>query len=143
LAATKPRETPLPWLKLLPLLCVNLMNTAFYLMTYPFVPFMISSFYPSMEETDIGFYSGTLEGSFHAGQFAGALMWGSLSDVIGRKPVLLSGLLWTAVCCAAFGLSPNFGSALVYVFVSYICFSVLLRFVDLFFRCRGVPATSI
>jgi MFS family permease len=81
-------------------------------MTYPFVAFMILSFYPDLDETQLGYYSGVLEGSFHVGQLFGALIWGSLSDVIGRRPVLLSGLLWTAVSCTVFGLSTSYGMAI-------------------------------
>jgi MFS family permease len=97
--------------KVVSILMMNLLNTAFYLMTYPFAAFMVASFFPHLAATELGFYTGLLEASFHVGQLVGALVWGALSDVIGRRPVLLSGLLWTAISCTLFGLSTSFPMA--------------------------------
>lgn len=51
------------------------------------------------------------------------LQWSRLSDYVGRKPVLLCGLLGTMVASVLFGLSRSF-SALV-------------------FRCVSVPGQSL
>ena len=41
------------------------------------------------------------------------LQWGRLSDRIGRKPVILIGLLGTTISMLAFGLSRTFASLIV------------------------------
>ena len=50
---------------------------------------------------------------FFAAQAVTVLQWSRLSDKVGRKPVLLCGLLGTIVSSLLFGLSRSF-SALVF-----------------------------
>ena len=52
---------------------------------------------------------GLLMASFSAMQFLFAPMWGSLSDRIGRRPVLLVGLLGSTVAYAMFGVATSLG----------------------------------
>ncbi|CDW99044.1 hypothetical protein [Sporisorium scitamineum] len=60
------------------------------------------------DKASVGFYAGIIESLFAVSQTLTILFWGSLSDRIGRKPVLLTGL--TGVACSAilFGLSRSF-----------------------------------
>lgn len=53
---------------------------------------------------------------YYAAQAVTVLQWSRLSDKIGRKPVLLCGLLGTIVSSLLFGLSRSF-SALVIRYV--------------------------
>ena len=105
-------EVPFPWAACLLICAINLINSASYLMTFPFVAFQILSFFPGLPTQDVGFYSGVLEASFHVGCIPGALFWSWVADRYGRRPALLYGLLGTAGCCVAFGLAPNFACAL-------------------------------
>jgi MFS family permease len=50
---------------------------------------------------------------YFAAQAVTVLQWSRLSDKVGRKPVLLCGLLGTTVSSLLFGLSSSF-SALVF-----------------------------
>ncbi len=50
---------------------------------------------------------GLLMAAFSAMQFVFAPVWGRVSDVIGRRPVLLFGLLSTAGCYALFGFASQ------------------------------------
>jgi MFS family permease len=73
--------------------------------------FMIMSFDSSLRAEEVGYYSGVAEGSFHVGSIVGSLVWGHLSDVYGRRPALLAGLVGTILATLAFGVAPSFGAA--------------------------------
>ena len=103
---------PFPWAACLLVCLINLINSASYMMTFPFVAFQIMSFFPGLETQDVGFYSGVLEASFHLGCIPGALLWSWVADTYGRRPALMYGLGGTALCCVGFGLAPNFACAL-------------------------------
>lgn len=71
---------------------------------------------------------GLLMASFSAMQFLFAPMWGALSDRIGRRPVLLVGLLGSTVAYAMFGVATSLGrdgtllgiGALAWLFITRI-----------------------
>ena len=55
---------------------------------------------------------------YYAAEAVTVLHWNRLSDHVGRKPILLFGLLGTIVSITMFGLSRSFWSlALAYVFL--------------------------
>ncbi|MBI5433840.1 MAG: MFS transporter [Planctomycetes bacterium] len=56
---------------------------------------------------------GLLFGCFSGMQFLFAPMWGRVSDRIGRKPVLVWGLVGTAISYLVFGLSDQVAAALI------------------------------
>ncbi|KAN0136102.1 Major facilitator superfamily domain containing protein [Lactarius tabidus] len=64
------------------------------------------------DERKIGYYAGLLMSMYFAAQAVTVLQWSRLSDRVGRKPVLLCGLLGTIGSSLLFGLSRSF-SALV------------------------------
>jgi len=51
-------------------------NIIFYgvLLIFPFLPFMISDFFPDLDHTEIGKKAGFLGSSYYIGSFAGSLM---------------------------------------------------------------------
>jgi MFS family permease len=63
--------------------------------------------------TDASFYAGILIASFSLTEALCSMLWGSLSDRIGRKPVLLFGCFGTMLSLLIVGLSTNFTMALV------------------------------
>jgi len=67
----------------------------------PILPFYIESFGGG------GFSMGMLMSIFAAMQFIFAPVWGSLSDRIGRKPVLMLGILGNALAMLFMGLSNS------------------------------------
>lgn len=79
---------------------------------FPYVYFMIRDFGIAKDPSDISKYTGILAASFAFSQFLFCIHWGRLSDRIGRKPVLLTGLCGLAVTILAFGFSKNFYTAL-------------------------------
>ncbi|OLY79270.1 Protein ZINC INDUCED FACILITATOR 1 [Smittium mucronatum] len=61
---------------------------------------------------EIGWYVGVISASFALSQATTAIFWGSLSDRIGRKPVLAYGMVGSGISILLFGLTNNFYMAL-------------------------------
>jgi DHA1 family tetracycline resistance protein-like MFS transporter len=59
------------------------------------------------QDPRIGEYGGWLGASYALMQFLFAPLWGSLSDKIGRKPILIGSLIGDAVFYTLFGLSTH------------------------------------
>lgn len=78
---------------------------------FPYLYFMIRDFQIAPTEADISKYSGYMASSFAFCQFLFAMHWGKTSDRIGRKPVLIFGLLGTSACLLVFGFSKNYYTA--------------------------------
>lgn len=58
------------------------------------------------------FYAGILISAFSLAEALTGMIWGNLSDRIGRKPVLLSGCFGTVLSLLIVGFAPNFWVAL-------------------------------
>ncbi|KAG8632035.1 hypothetical protein KVT40_001175 [Elsinoe batatas] len=64
------------------------------------------------DRSNASFYAGILISAFSLAEALTGMYWGSLSDRIGRKPVLLLGCLGTILSLLVVGLSQNFWVAL-------------------------------
>jgi MFS family permease len=84
-----------------------------YTVIFPFVNSQVEFLLPNVPKPKIGAYSGVIEALFALSQFLSFYFWGSLSDRIGRKPVLLAGLFFLAVTMAAYGAASVFWLAVV------------------------------
>ena len=60
-----------------------------------------------------GHKAGYIGSAYFMGNFTGSLIWGLLSDKIGRRPVLLFGVCATLICELLFGFSQNFTWAII------------------------------
>lgn len=60
------------------------------------------------DPSDVTYYAGIIESLFAFTTFITVLAWGRLSDRIGRKPVLLAGLIGVGSTVALFGMSQSF-----------------------------------
>ncbi|KAL7799022.1 major facilitator superfamily domain-containing protein [Trichoderma ceciliae] len=78
--------------------------------------YQLKWFNPSLPDSTISSQAGVLHASFTAAQFLTAMMWGRIADSkrVGRKTVLLIGLLGTSVSCLGFGFSTTFWQALLF-----------------------------
>ena len=114
---SKPR-TPLPKTQL------ALLGTCLYgvlfsqNVLFPFLPFMVSSFFPSLPTSQLGYRAGYLGAAFPAGLTLSSYMWGRVADRWGRKPCLMIGLVCTCVCITAFGFSGSFVEAVMWRFLA-------------------------
>lgn len=79
---------------------------------FPYVYFMVRDFNIAKDRSQISRFTGYLAASFALAQFLCCIHWGRLSDRIGRKAVLLCGLLGSAFSLVVFGFSTNFYMAL-------------------------------
>lgn len=79
---------------------------------FPYIYYMIEDFNITDDTNKIAVYAGMVTSAFTLAEFSTGVLWGRLSDKIGRKPVLLSGLIGTALSVLAFGFAPNLPVAL-------------------------------
>lgn len=74
---------------------------------FPYMYFMIRDFNVAKDKAEIATYSGYLSASFSFFQFLCCIQWGKASDKVGRKPILLIGLMGTSLSLLMFGFSTN------------------------------------
>ncbi|KAH9010708.1 MFS general substrate transporter [Lactarius hengduanensis] len=102
-------ETPLPITQIVVLLLLLLTEPITSLAIRPYVNQLVSEL-PIVDgdERKVGYYAGLIVSLYFAAQAVSVLQWSRLSDHVGRKPVLLCGLLGTVVSSLLFGLSRSF-----------------------------------
>ncbi|KAJ6577996.1 major facilitator superfamily domain-containing protein [Mycena capillaripes] len=113
LAPQKP--TPLPKFQLFILLWVQLAEPLTSQVIYPFINKQLVGELPITggDEEKIGYYAGLIESLFFVTEAFTVLQWSSLSDRVGRKPVLLMGLFGLSLSMCSFGLSKSYGALVV------------------------------
>ena len=80
---------------------------------FPYVYYMIQSFVVTSDDRQISFYAGLVTSSFALAEFSTSMLWGKLSDHMGRKPVLILGLFGTMISMLVFGFAPSLPVALL------------------------------
>ncbi|KAL7314053.1 hypothetical protein PS15m_007710 [Mucor circinelloides] len=104
-------ELRLPWKQLFLICACRFAEPISFSIHAPFIYFMIRDF-KITDEFHIGYYASLITSAFAMAQFVSGMPWGSLSDRIGRKPVVLFGLASTIIGVFLFGLSKSFAWAL-------------------------------
>lgn len=64
------------------------------------------------DDTNASFYAGLLVSAFAVAEACTAMIWGTISDQYGRKPIILVGLAGTALSSLVFGFATNLWVAL-------------------------------
>eukprot|EP01101_Sappina_pedata_P008760 TRINITY_DN4926_c0_g1_i2.p1 TRINITY_DN4926_c0_g1~~TRINITY_DN4926_c0_g1_i2.p1 ORF type:complete len:570 (+),score=158.97 TRINITY_DN4926_c0_g1_i2:1618-3327(+) len=98
--------------------CVCMCDSFALTFLFPFVVFMVTDFNLTENPSEIGFYVGLLVSSFPFAQFLSSFVIGHLSDKIGRRPVLMWGLLANAVTLTLFGFSKSYKEAIFFRILS-------------------------
>ena len=80
---------------------------------FPYVYYMIRSFEITSDDRQIAVYAGMVTSAFAFAEFSTGVIWGRLSDRVGRKPILISGLAGTALSMLVFGFAPSLPIALL------------------------------
>ncbi|MBM53444.1 MAG: hypothetical protein CMB36_00215 [Euryarchaeota archaeon] len=84
----------------------------------PFLTYLVEDLATDQDITSIGIWVGLLMTSYSAAQFLFSPVWGGLSDRIGRRPVLMIGLVGNTVFFTMFGLANTLFMALVARFLA-------------------------
>ncbi|KAK9727657.1 hypothetical protein K7432_001641 [Basidiobolus ranarum] len=105
--------TPLPMRQLIILCLVRLAEPINYTILFPFMYKMVKWMNVGESEEDVSSFAGLIAASFAIAQFISGIPWGILSDRIGRKPVILMGLLGSTVGILLFGLSRSYVMAIL------------------------------
>ncbi|KAF7377951.1 MFS general substrate transporter [Mycena sanguinolenta] len=109
-----PKPTPLPKFQLFILLWVQLAEPLTSQVIFPFINKLVGELpITGGDEEKIGYYAGLIESLFFVTEAFTVLHWSSLSDRVGRKPVLLTGLLGLSLSMIFFGVSKSYGALVV------------------------------
>ena len=84
----------------------------------PFLTYLVEDLAIDQNITSIGIWVGLLMTSYSAAQFLFSPIWGGLSDRIGRRPVLMIGLVGNTVFFTMFGLANTLLMALAARFLA-------------------------
>jgi MFS family permease len=104
-------SSPLPMKQMAVLAVIALCEQTALNSISPYLPAMASTF-PEVKPGQAGVYVGTIASAFALAQLATNFFWGWLSDHIGRKPVILLGTFFTALCFGAFGFVKTLPQAI-------------------------------
>jgi MFS family permease len=80
---------------------------------FPYAYRMIETFDIAKDPDQISIYAGMLITSFAFAEFSTGVVWGRISDKVGRKPVLIFGLVGTALSMIIFGFATNLQTAMI------------------------------
>lgn len=110
----KRQATPLPKLQISIVLLLQLCEPIISQSIYPYINQLVSELdITGGDERKVGYYTGLIESLFFATEALTILQWSRLSDHIGRKPILLIGLVGSALSMLCFGLSRTFSTLVI------------------------------
>ncbi|RDB23784.1 Protein ZINC INDUCED FACILITATOR-LIKE 1 [Hypsizygus marmoreus] len=105
----QPSITPLPKLQLLIIIFIQVAEPVTSTVIYPFVNDLVRALgITHGDEKKTGYYVGLIESIFYAAEALTVLQWGRASDMIGRRPILLGGMLGLSLSMLGFGLSKSY-----------------------------------
>ena len=103
---------------LLVLFLVTMIDMIGFGIVIPFLTYLVEDLAGEQDAASIGIWVGLLMTSYSAAQFLFSPIWGALSDRIGRRPVLMIGLVGNTVFFTMFGLANTLLMALIARFLA-------------------------
>ncbi|THV07908.1 MFS general substrate transporter [Dendrothele bispora CBS 962.96] len=101
------KTTPLPVAQLATVCLVRLADPISFCQIFPYINEFIAFLNLTDDPSQIGFYSGLVESSFAVAQLLSIYTCSRLSDSIGRRPVIMMGVLGVGIATICFGLSTS------------------------------------
>eukprot|EP01114_Cavostelium_apophysatum_P002428 TRINITY_DN1216_c0_g1_i1.p1 TRINITY_DN1216_c0_g1~~TRINITY_DN1216_c0_g1_i1.p1 ORF type:complete len:531 (+),score=102.18 TRINITY_DN1216_c0_g1_i1:165-1757(+) len=99
--------TPLPLSKTVPV-CILLFCEAFNGNSlFAYIGNMVEDLQKTETREEVGYYAGLIASCWFLAQFLSSFFWGRLSDLVGRRPVLIAGVFGSFLSSIAFGFSFN------------------------------------
>ncbi|EAU85151.2 hypothetical protein CC1G_06167 [Coprinopsis cinerea okayama7 len=103
------KRTPLPKLQIAIIIFLQISEPLASQSIYPYINHLIRELgITGGDDRKVGYYAGLIESLFFATEAMTVLHWSRFSDRVGRKPVLLLGLLGSMTSMLCFGLSTTF-----------------------------------
>ncbi|RVX65997.1 hypothetical protein B0A52_09923 [Exophiala mesophila] len=84
-----------------------------FMSIFPYAYRMIETFNITSNADQISIYAGMLITAFAFAEFSTGVIWGRVSDRVGRKPVLVMGLVGTALSMLCFGFATSLPAAIL------------------------------
>lgn len=84
-----------------------------FMSIFPYIYYMIEDFHITDDPSQISVYAGMVTSAFTLAEFSTGVIWGKISDRVGRKPILLCGLAGTGLSVLVFGFAPSLTVALI------------------------------
>ena len=103
---------------LIVLFLVTMIDLIGFGIVIPFLTYLVEDLAAEQGIVEVGLWVGILMTSYSAAQFLFSPIWGSISDRIGRRPVLMIGLVGNTVFFTMFGLANTLFIALVARFLA-------------------------
>ena len=103
---------------LLVLFLVTMIDMIGFGIIIPFLTYLVKDLAQEQGVVEIGLWVGLLMTAYSAAQFLFSPFWGSLSDRLGRRPILMIGLVGNTVFFTAFGFSNTLLFALAMRFLA-------------------------
>lgn len=108
---TKKDGPKLPKQQLAILAMARIAEPMAYSSVFPYLPSMVSSF--GVPTNKVGSWVGITSGVFSIAQSTTAVAWGKASDIYGRKPIIIFGLMSSMICFIIWGMSTNLPMAII------------------------------
>lgn len=101
-----------PWTQVGIVAVIRFAEPVAFTSLFPYIYFMVKSFHEDQPDNVVARYAGYLSGIFALSQAFTGIIWGSMSDKYGRKPIILLGQLNTAFAMLMLGFSRSFMMAI-------------------------------